>query len=187
MDLLEYKTQAFRVLNGLMDSFSDEDGEEEFICPLLEYFWPRLNESLLPNNGLEGVLVLQDWGNSKQSSRAAKANVKHAPSARVLDRQQSDPTLFNLFRSESNWRKPLLEGGWIAMNAVWGTRLSEDAEETDKNKCLPNKIHYPAFAIWGRIIRDLHLNCAFKQLVLAGAWARFETQDEVDRRLSGRK
>jgi hypothetical protein len=33
MDLLEYKTQAFRVLKGLMDSFTEEDGEEEFLCP----------------------------------------------------------------------------------------------------------------------------------------------------------
>jgi hypothetical protein len=33
MDLFEYKTQAFRVLKGLMDSFTEEDGEEEFLCP----------------------------------------------------------------------------------------------------------------------------------------------------------
>jgi hypothetical protein len=71
------------------------------------------------------------------------------------------------------------------MNAVWGTRLPEEEGDAEKSGCLPTKIHYPALAIWGKIIVDLHNKCPFKQLVLAGSWARFLTQYETDRRVSG--
>ena len=73
------------------------------------------------------------------------------------------------------------------MNAVWGTRLSKGNKEADKSECLPSKIHYPALAIWGKLILDLHDKCPFKQLVLAGSWARFVTPYEKGRRVSGPK
>jgi hypothetical protein len=181
VELSEYRMDAFRLLDGLMDSFTSIDGEREFICPMLEHFWPRLNQTLLPDKRLEGVLVLQDWGNLRQSSEEAIANVIHARTAKAFDRQKSDRTLFNLFRPESEWLKPLTDGGWIAMNAVWGTRLKKDRSDAEKSECLPTKIHYPALTIWGKVILDLHQKCPFEKLVLAGSWARFVTPEKGGR------
>jgi hypothetical protein len=90
----------FASFDGLMDAFITSDGEREFICPMLEHFWPRLTETLLPNNGLQGALILQDWGSTKQPSEQAVGNVEHATTAKELDREESDRTLFNFIHAE---------------------------------------------------------------------------------------
>src|SRR5581483_7161167 len=141
--LVNLEKMAKMQLRDKMQPFGGVAGQEAlFTCP-----WLRWRLGFNQNVEIEGMLIMQDWGNESELLCGAIEFIKDART-----KTPNDPTLGNLLNAHQ-WRDAIWDKkSWLVTNAVWGTRTGNNSAKADKTGWLGFPIHQAAFPIWSSLI-----------------------------------
>jgi hypothetical protein len=150
--------------NSIKSSMARFTGSASLTCPWMR--WLLLNP---PSTPIEGLLLMQDWGNQAQALGSPTQ-----PQSAIWEIDQAvngshiqDRTLDNL-TSVQRLGNAIKNRRLCVSNAVWGLRLSGQP----KSGYLGAAIHKASFPIWLELVINLsHRSRDPFKLVLAGGWS----------------